>query len=37
MNTPAIIIWKPNLSVKVTDIDEDHKKLVSIPWQSRGL
>lgn len=27
MATPAIIIWKPNLSVKVTDIDEDHKKL----------
>lgn len=30
MGTPAIIIWKPNLSVKVTEIDEDHKKLIKM-------
>lgn len=30
MNTPAIILWKPFLSVGVAVVDEDHKKLIKM-------
>ena len=30
MSLPSIITWKSSLSVGVTDVDEDHKKLIKM-------
>ncbi|MBF0162142.1 MAG: hemerythrin family protein [Magnetococcales bacterium] len=30
MRTPSIILWKPGLSIGVTDLDNDHKMLIKM-------